>query len=141
MMNQNEISHEGTIIAVGEGSLQVSIHQQAACAACKAATHCIAAEGKSMTVDIANVDASSYAVGERVRVVETQQVALRALVWAFVIPLAVMFFTLAIVTYFTGSEAAGALSSLVALMACFLVLRLMRDKLARELRFSVSKIA
>jgi len=140
-MKQNEISHEGTVVAVSEGHLQVSIRQQAACAACKAAAHCTAAEGKIMTVDIAHVDSSSFAVGEQVRVVETQQVALRALVWAFVIPLAVMFITLAIVTTLTGSEAIGALSSLAALVVCFVVLRLMRNRLARQLRFSVSKIA
>lgn len=139
-MKHNEISHEGTVVSIGDGHMQVSITRQSACEACKVATHCIAAEGKPMTVDIANADVANYTVGERVRIVETKQVAVRALVMAFVIPLVIMVATLAIVTALTGNEGLGALASLAVLVVCFLCMRMISGRIEHQLQFRVTKL-
>ena len=139
-MKHNEISHEGTVVSIDDGHMQVRITRQSACEACKVAAHCIAAEGKPMTVDIANADVANYTVGERVRIVETKQVAVRALVMAFVIPLVVMVATLAIVTALTGNEGLGALASLAALVVCFLCMRMISGRIEHQLQFRVTKL-
>ena len=93
-----------------------------------------------MTVDIANADVANYTVGERVRIVETKQVAVRALVMAFVIPLVVMVATLAIVTALTGNEGLGALASLAALVVCFLCMWMISGRIDHQLQFRVTKL-
>ena len=48
----NKIRHEGVIDSIDEGCVHVRILQTSACAACKVAGYCNAAEAKEKIVDV-----------------------------------------------------------------------------------------
>ena len=63
-----KISHSGVIESMEGNSVHVRIVQTSACAACKVAGYCNAAESKEKIVDVAPVDISLYKVGQVVTV-------------------------------------------------------------------------
>ena len=76
-----KISHSGVIESMEGNSVHVRIVQTSACAACKVAGYCNAAESKEKIVDVTPVDISLYKVGQVVTVSASGQVAARALLW------------------------------------------------------------
>ena len=64
----NRIRHEGIIDSIDEGCVHVRILQTSACAACKVAGYCNAAEAKEKIVDVFQTDASAMKVGDTVTV-------------------------------------------------------------------------
>ena len=69
-----------------DGCIKVQIVQTSACAACKVASHCNAAESKIKIVDVFTTDTASYQVGQEVTVWASKDVANRALLLGFGAP-------------------------------------------------------
>ena len=74
----NKISHSGIIKSIEDNCIKVQIVQTSACAACKVASHCNAAESKVKIVDVFT-NAIGYQVGQEVTVWASKDVANRAL--------------------------------------------------------------
>ena len=138
-MSQTSPKHDATVVAVGRDRLTVSLKRSGACAACHAAANCLAAEGREMLVDVPVADAAAYSVGEQVSVQLAPHAATRAIVTAFLLPLVAMTLVLAIVVKVTGSELAGALSALAALVASWLLTRLLHRRVEKQLQFRINK--
>jgi len=79
-MVQSQVSHTGIVEGVADGCVSVRILQTSACAACKVAGHCNAAEAKEKMVDVWCADAARYTVGQQVTVAASMAVARKALV-------------------------------------------------------------
>lgn len=135
-MNQ-KIRHSGVIDSVEEGCVHVRIVQTSACAACKVAGYCNAAESKEKIVDVFCDSATHYTVGQQVQVSTSGQVAAKALLWAFGVPFVVLMAVLVVVLLLTANEALAALSALAALVPYYLVLWLLRDKMREQLAFTI----
>ena len=136
-MNQ-KITHSGVIESIEDGCVHVRIVQTSACAACKVAGYCNAAESKEKVIDVfCDAVASNLSVGQSVTVATSGGVAARALLWGFGLPFVVMMVVLVVALQLSGSEGAAALSTLVALVPYYGVLWLLRDKMREQLAFTI----
>lgn len=132
----HKISHSGIVDSIGEGCVKVRILQTSACAACKVAGYCNAAESKEKIVDVFNVaDTSSLKVGDSVVVCASRNVANRALLLGFGVPFLVLVGVLVLTLLVTGNEGLAAMSGLLALVPYYFVLWLCRHHIRESLSF------
>lgn len=133
-----KISHSGIVESIEDGCVKVRIVQTSACAACKVAGYCNAAESKEKIVDVfGDATAKELAVGQQVTVTTSGQVAAKALMWGFGLPFVVMVAVLVLVLWLTGSEGKAALSGLAALVPYYILLWLLRNRMRQQLAFSI----
>lgn len=135
----NKIKHSGVVENIVGDCVSVRIVQTSACAACKVAGYCNAAESKEKIVDVTLVDTSLYKVGQVVTVSTSGQVAARALLWGFGIPFLVLVGVLFVVLQLSGSEGVAALSALAALVPYYGLLWVFREKMREQLAFSIEQ--
>ena len=134
----DKISHSGTIESIVDGCVKVRILQTSACAACKVASHCNAAESKVKIVDVMDViDTSSLKVGDEVIVSASRHVANRALLLGFGFPFLILVGVMVMVLWLTSNEGIAAISGLIALAPYYGVLFLFRNKIRQRLSFSL----
>lgn len=129
------VRHAGVIDSIDGGKVCVRIVQTSACAACKVAGYCNAAESKEKLVDVLVADGSRWRVGDQVTVAASQQMATQALLLAFGLPLLILLVVLLVVLRLTGSEILSALCGLGALAPYYAVLWLTRHKMQKRLAF------
>lgn len=136
-----KVSHAGTVESVGKGCVRVRILQASACASCKVAGHCNASESKEKIVDVLNVgDTSGLNVGDNVVVYASRDVAGRALLLGFGIPLLILFSVLLTVVCLTAEEGVAAIVALLALALYYGVLYLFRNRIRQGLSFHLEQI-
>ena len=135
----NKISHAGVIDRIEGDCVKVRIVQTSACAACKVASHCNASESKEKIVDVICCDTAKYATGQEVVVSASKEVANRALLLGFGIPLFLMVVVLLIVLRWTGDEGFAALASLGALIPYYIILWLLRDSIRQQVSFRIEE--
>ncbi len=131
------IEHEGIIEKINGNRITVRILQQSACSACHAKSVCMAADSKEKLVDI--LDATRlYHVNERVIIEGKESIGYKAIFWAFVIPLLILLGVLvASLTLWNFTEIEAAFAAMVALVPYYLVLYLLRNKMAKSFRFNI----
>ena len=135
----NKISHSGVIEQILDGCVKVRIVQTSACAACKVAAHCNAAESKIKIVDVFCSDNSTYQVGQDVVVWASKDVANKALLLGFGIPFLLLICVLLIALRFTSEEGIAALTALGSLVPYYFLLWLLRKKIQRQIAFHIDK--
>lgn len=132
----NKIRHSGIIHSVNNDSLQVRILQTSACAGCKVAGHCSASESKEKMIDVFGNFPESR-VGQKVTIVASTQVGIRAVVLGFVVPFVIMVGVLLVLMRLTSSEPLSALLSVVSLIPYYMLLYVCRDRLREKLSFTI----
>ena len=135
----NKISHLGVVDSIEGDCVKVRIIQTSACAACKVASHCNASESKEKLVDVFGCDTAKYSTGQEVVVSASKEVANRALLLGFGIPLLLMVAVLLIVLRWTGDEGIAALASLGALIPYYILLWLLRDSIRQQVSFRIEE--
>jgi sigma-E factor negative regulatory protein RseC len=133
----NKISHSGVIEQILDGCVKVRIVQTSACAACKVAAHCNAAESKIKIVDVFCSDNSTYQVGQDVVVWASKDVANKALLLGFGIPFLLLICVLLIALRFTSEEGIAAMTALGSLVPYYFMLWLLRKKIQRQIAFHI----
>ena len=136
-MVQSQVSHTGIVEGIADGCVSVRILQTSACAACKVAGHCNAAEAKEKMVDVWCADAARYTVGQQVTVAASMAVARKALVLGFVMPFLLVVAVLVAVLYLTKNEGTAAMAALGSLIPYYLLLWLYRDRIQRDITFQI----
>ena len=132
----DKIKHTGIIDSTEENHIKVRIFQTSACASCKVASQCNASESKEKLIDVF-ANGHNYKVGQEVTVTASRDVAKRALVLGFGLPFLILLVVLFAVYHLTGNEATAALSSVGALLPYYLIIWLMREKIARSVSFQI----
>jgi len=122
-----KISHSGIIESIDERCIHVRIVQTSACAACKVAGYCNAAESKEKIIDVYKT-AGNLKVGDTVTVTASSQMATQALLFGFAYPFVLLVVVLALVLWFTGDEATAGLSALASLLPYYGILYMLRHK-------------
>ena len=133
----NKISHSGIIHSITDGCIRVQIVQTSACAACKVASHCNAAESKIKIVDVMSNNTSGYKVGQEVTVWASKDVANRALMLGFGVPFLLLICVLMVALKLTGNEGIAALAAIASLVPYYVALWLMRDKIQQHISFNL----
>ena len=131
-----KISHSGIIESIDERCIHVRIVQTSACAACKVASYCNAAESKEKIVDVYK-PAGNLKVGDAVTVTASSQMATQALLYGFAYPFVLLVVVLVAVLWLTGNEATAGLSALAALLPYYGVLYLLRKKHREQFAFDI----
>ena len=131
------IRHSGVVESIEDGCVHIRITQTSACAACKVAGYCNAAESKEKIIDVYCDDVAAYSIGQAVVVTTTGQVAARALLWGFGFPFLLLVVVLFLTWLLTAHESWAALCALASLTPYYMVLWLMRDKMSQQLAFSI----
>lgn len=132
-----KICHSGIVERIDDGCVHVRIVQTSACAACKVAGYCNAAESKEKIIDVYCDSVAAYQIGQQVVVSTSGQVAVKALLWAFGVPFVLLMTVLVLVLLLTANEGLAALSALAALVPYYLVLWLLRNKMREQLAFRI----
>ena len=135
-MNQ-KISHSGVIERIEEDCIKVRIVQTSACAACKVASHCNAAESKVKVVDVFGCDITNYSTGQEVTVWASRDVANRALLLGFGVPFLLLVCVLLITLRLTANEGTAALLALGSLDPYYFALWLFRERIQRGISFHI----
>ena len=135
----NKISHPGVVDGIEGDCVKVRIVQTSACAACKVASHCNASESKEKIVDVFCCDTAKYRTGQEVTVWASREVANRALLLGFGIPLLLLIGVLLMVLRWTGDEGMAAMASLGALVPYYIVLWLLRDSIRQQVSFWIEE--
>jgi len=133
------ISHAGVIESITGDCIKVRIVQTSACAACKVASHCNAAESKVKMVDVFGCDTTKYATGQEVVVWASKDVANKALILGFGLPFLLMTVVLLATLRFTHNEGVAALASLGSLLPYYLLLWWYRDSIQRGISFRIEE--
>ncbi len=132
-----KISHSGVVESVLEGCVKVRIVQTSACAACKVASHCNAAESKVKIVDVFCSDTAKYAAGQEVTVWASKDVANKALLLGFGVPFLLLVCVLMIALKLVSDEGIAALIALGSLVPYYFVLWLLRDRIQQQISFHI----
>lgn len=135
----NKISHPGVVDGIEGDCVKVRIVQTSACAACKVAAHCNASESKEKLVDVFGCDTAKYATGQEVVVSASREVANRAILLGFGLPLLLLIGVLLMVLRWTGDEGTAAMASLGALVPYYIVLWLLRDSIRQQVSFRIEE--
>lgn len=130
-----KISHSGIIECIVGDTVKVRIVQTSACASCKVAGHCNAAESKVKIVDVKCADSSSYQTGQSVVVSASKDVANKALLLGFGMPFLLLVCVLMLVLRLTANEGVAALSALGSLLPYYGLLWLLRDRIQSQISF------
>ena len=88
------IKHRGIVENIEGSHVRVRIVQTSACSACSVKGHCNASESKEKLIDVFDMKASSYRIGEEVMIYGTTSMGMQAVLLAFGIPFLVLLITL-----------------------------------------------
>lgn len=133
----NKISHSGIIKSIEDNCVKVQIVQTSACAACKVASHCNAAESKVKIVDVFTPETAHYQVGQEVVVWASKDVANRALLLGFGAPFLLLICVLLMALRLLDDEGLAALAALASLVPYYLALWVMKDRIQKQISFQL----
>ena len=136
-MASERIRHEGVITRVEKDRVYVSVSQSSACASCKVAAHCNAAETKGKVIEIRGKHGDQYKIGQQVTVSTTPRIGIMASVYAYAIPLVLMVGVIILVTALTGDELTAACCGLAVLLPYYLLIYLLRDLISQQVYFEI----
>lgn len=135
------IKHRGIVENIKGSHIQVRIVQTSACSACSVKGHCNASESKEKLIDVFDMKASSYQIGEEVMLYGTTSMGMQAVFMAFGVPFLVMLVTLFLFMHLTdGDELKSALVALLALVPYYLIIYMCRNKLSKKFSFTMKPI-
>lgn len=135
------IRHLGIVEDIDGSHLKVRIVQTSACAACSVKTHCHAADSKEKLIDVQNSRQTDFRTGQQVVIEGAASLGVKAVMWAFVSPFAVVLLSLFAAMYFSGNdELLSAVVAFCMLVLYYVVLYLCRNHLKRTFVFTVKSI-
>ena len=136
----NKITHKGKVKQIDNTRILVQIMQTSACSACEAKSLCHSAESKEKMIEVHAADTADFEVGQEVMLVGTLSQGLKAVVYAYVIPLILMLAVLFLSLFRGMDEALAALLSVGVLIPYYLIIYLMRHHLTRKFSFTLKHI-
>ena len=135
----DRVCHRGVVVGVGHGTVSVRIAACGRCGGCGATDVCGRGEGSMKTV-VLQYDGDDIGVGSVVDVAASDADGVRAVVFAFVVPLAIVLAALFTTFVLTGSEFFSVVAGLTALLLYYLVLYVFRMRLCGCFRFHVETV-
>lgn len=136
---QETIHHTGVIERIDRDKVYVKIMQQSACAGCHAKSMCNASESKDRIIEIEG-SFDSFQVNEEVDLQGRSSLGYLAILYAFGLPLLLLFVVIIICLGMNRSETVSALAGLAVLPVYYSVLYFFRDKLKKKFVFAMKKL-
>lgn len=138
-INNQQILHRGKIIECNseKGHVRLQIEDSHDCGSCPAAKLCNHGSSEKNILTIKTDE--NFKVGEQVEVVATELMHRKAILLAVVYPCIILIVAMTLTFLLTQSESTAALVGLLLMISFFVVLYLVRNKIAREFTFRISK--
>ncbi len=137
---QQIAKHTGKVNGVRQGTVSVVIESISACASCEAHSKCGFSESKEKQMDIDTPDWQQFHEGDVVEVRIHQGLGLLAVLWAYLLPAALLLATLLLTLLNGVGEGLSILISFGVLLVYLLVLYANRRRLQHRFSFQVEKI-
>ena len=135
-MEPDSISHDGQVVDISEGKVVAEIMVSEACGTCQAKGLCHT-NGKRMKIEAEAKPGQRFEVGQSVKVAFTPTLAMSGVLFAYVLPLVLMFAVMFALIAATGSQDIGCLCGLAVLPVYYVALYMMRGRLQRKFKFSI----
>lgn len=132
-----EIRHDGIVDSIDGQTVVVRITQSSACGGCQARTICHAADSKDKRVEVRCIDAASFTAGQTVTVAGAESLGIKAVIWAFGLPLLLLLAALTVALSVTGSEIIAASAALGILIPYYVIMFLLRDRFRKDFQFRI----
>ncbi|MBO6077268.1 MAG: SoxR reducing system RseC family protein [Bacteroidaceae bacterium] len=132
-----DIRHDGVVDSIDGQNVIVRITQSSACGGCQARNICRAAESKDKLVEVHCADAGSFDVGQTVTVAGAESLGMKAVAFAFGLPLLLLLVALITAMSVTGSERVAAIAALGILVPYYIVLFLFRGRIKKDFQFRI----
>ena len=139
MSKEKSVAHKGTIIEITQECIRVEIINKSMCAACHAKGFCSAGDTKDKIIDVAYFNNGEYAVGDVVEVAMKRSMGFKAVWISYVVPLSVLLIFLLTLQGAGFSELHSGLFALLAVCVYYLMVYLLKDKLANKFVFTIVK--
>ena len=131
----DEITHKGRIVAIDPEITTVEIISESACSACHAKGLCSLGDSKVKEVQVRTSAWVPRKVGDEVELVLRKALGYKAVFIAYGLPLVVLFAALLILGALGVGELYAGLGAIGAVILCYLVIFLFRNKLSKEYTF------
>lgn len=135
-----DICHEGIVRSVNGNRLTVEIVSKSMCASCHAKGACSASDMKIKEIDVVAEGNETYAAGEKVNLVISHGNGLKAVLFSYIFPLAILMFLLLYLQSAKVSEPVSALVGAGSVAAYYFLLFLFRKKIDSKIHFRVEKL-
>ena len=139
MSEKKRVSHKGTIVEISEGNIKVEIINKSMCAACHAKGFCSAGDTKDKIIDVQYCTNGEFSLGDEVEVTMKRSMGFKAVWISYVIPLAILMIFLLTLQGAGFSELHSGLFALLAVCVYYLMVYLLKDKLANKFVFTIVK--
>ena len=133
------LEHKGIVLALNHGWVDVAVQAENACTGCRVKGACGMGDQEEKVVAVATEMPEAYRVGEEVVVFVERRMGFRAVFLAYVIPLILLLASLLTLLDAGLGETAAGLLSLGTLVCYYVVLRLFRSRIHREIIFKIKK--
>lgn len=132
-----EISHKGVVLSAAGGSVKVGIISESACKTCAAAGLCTAAEAQKKEVEALTDE--KFAVGETVTVYLSRSLGSKAVLFCYVIPLAILTLITVALAFSGVGELSCAAAGIGGMALYYLSLSFFKDRFSKEYKFIVKR--
>ncbi len=132
------IRQSATVIRADASEIEVEVCRPEACAACKAKSVCSDGGGQGKRMTLVN-DGQGYRVGEQVTLVMRRSSGLKAVVIAYLVPVFLIVAALLTFQAMQVKDIIAAMTTLGILGLYFLIIRLLRGRINRELTIEIEK--
>lgn len=133
------IDHPGVIQKIEGNLIFVKIVQQSACADCHAKGICSASDSKDKIIEVTDYS-NAYKINDRVMICGKTATGLKAVLFAFIIPLLIVLAVIITGSAFQWDEALSALGGLITLIPYYVILYCFRKQLKKEFVFTLKKL-
>ena len=132
--------HKGNIIKIEGNLITVKILQVSACAHCAEKMFCTLAESKEKEITVSETNPEAYSIGEEVNIVTQKRQVFTAVLWAYIMPLILLFIGVGMGTLLNLPEVHTALLGITAVAIYYVFLMAINKILSKSLEFKISKI-
>ena len=132
--------HKGNIIKIEGNLITVKILQVSACAHCAEKKFCTLAESKEKEITVSETNPEAYSIGEEVNIVTQKRQVFTAVLWAYIMPLILLFIGVGVGRLLNLPEVHTALLGLVAVAIYYVFLMAINKILSKSLEFKIHKI-
>ncbi|MEG0518184.1 MAG: SoxR reducing system RseC family protein [Bacteroidales bacterium] len=139
MRATNEIGHSGKIIEITKEKIMVEIINESMCASCHAKSMCSVGDAKDKVIEIPYYSKGEYELGEEVYVAMQRSMGFKAVWISYVIPVTILLVFLLTLSSFNLKELWIGLVSICAICIYYIVVYLLRGKIANKFVFTIAK--
>lgn len=134
---ENQVVHPGIVQEISKNKITVAIVSASACSACHAKGACLASDMVEKEIEIFHFS-EEYHTGQHVNIIGRTSQGYKAVYYGYVLPFLLVFITLILSIWVTGSEGLAGILSLAILIPYYIALYFLRNKIRSSFEFEIA---